>query len=88
MNLVTWNCAMGLQKKYQELLAVDADVMITQECSHSFITQLGLGSGWSSSWLGANPNKGLGVVVKPPWILRDTQALKPKWAGKLVIDGP
>lgn len=88
MKLVTWNCAMALQKKYQKLLAFDADIMVVQECSHEFIKQINGSEGWSSSWFGNNPNKGLGVLVKAPWTIRRVQTLKPKWVGKLVIDGP
>lgn len=89
MKLVTWNCAMGLQKKHQKLLALDADIMVIQECSQPGIDQINLPEGWSSAWFGDNPNKkGLGVLVKAPWTIREAHELKPKWTGKVVIDGP
>src|SRR6266849_1842678 len=88
MKFVTWNCAMGLQKKHQKLLTLGVDFMVIQECSQPFIAQLNRSEGWSSAWFGKNPNKGLAVLVRAPWIIREAQALKPEWAAKLVIDGP
>jgi exodeoxyribonuclease-3 len=88
MKLVTWNCQMGLQKKFQKLLALDADINVIQECARPYIEQMNRSEGWSSAWFGKNPNKGLGVLVRDPWTIREAQKLKPKWAGKLVIDGP
>jgi len=88
MKLVTWNCAMALKKKHQKLLTLGADIMVIQECSRSDIQQLGQPPGWSSTWFGKNKNKGLGVLAKAPWVIRQAQALKPRWTGKLLIDGP
>ncbi len=88
MELVTWNCAMALQKKLQKFLTLGADIMVIQECSRAFIKQINRSEGWSSAWFGKNPNKGLAVLVRAPWIIREARALKPKWAAKLVVDGP
>jgi hypothetical protein len=88
MKFATWNCAMGLKKKHQKLLTLGADILVIQECSQPDIEHLSRTSEWSSSWFGKNHNKGLGILVKAPWVIREAQALKPQWAGKLVIDGP
>jgi exodeoxyribonuclease III len=88
MNFATWNCAMGLKKKHHKLLTLGAEVMVIQECSKPDIEQLSQAPEWSSRWFGSNQDKGLGVLVKAPWVIRKAQALKPKWAGKLVIGGP
>jgi exodeoxyribonuclease-3 len=88
MKLVTWNCAMALHKKHEKLLTLDADIMVIQECSRKFIRQINRAQGWSSEWFGKNQNKGLAVIARAPWIVRELRALKPKWIGKLVIDGP
>src|SRR5260370_4816186 len=88
MRLATWNCAMALKKKHQKLLTLGADIMVIQECSRSDIEQLRRTPEWSSIWFGKNKNKGLGVLVKAPWVIREARALKPRWAGKLAIDGP
>jgi len=88
MKLVTWNCAGGLQKKHEKLLALDADIMVVQECSRAFIKQINGSEGWSCVWMGENPYKGLGVLVRAPWTIRQSQALKPRWTGRFVIGGP
>jgi endonuclease/exonuclease/phosphatase family metal-dependent hydrolase len=88
MKLVTWNCAMGLAKKRQKLLTLGADVMVIQECSKPDIEQFSHSEGWSSWWVCENQKKGLGVLVRAPWVIREAHTLKPRWAGKLVIDGP
>jgi hypothetical protein len=88
MKLVTWNCAMALRKKHLNLLPLDAEIMVIQECSKPDIERLDRVEGWSSIWFGNNLNKGLGVLVKAPWIIREVQNFRIKWAGKLVIDGP
>jgi exodeoxyribonuclease-3 len=88
MKLVTWNCQMGLKKKHPKLLTLGADLLAIQECSRTDIKQLGQSPGWSSIWFGKNKHKGLGVLAKAPWIIREAHALKPRWTGKLLIDGP
>jgi exonuclease III len=88
MKFVTWNCSGGLHKKHQRLLTLGADTIVIQECLKPDIEQFSRSEGWSSWWVGKNQNKGLGVLVKETWIIREAQALKPKWAGKVVIDGP
>jgi exonuclease III len=88
MKLVTWNCAMALHKKHEKLVQFDADILVIQECSRTFIRQMNRSEGWTSVWYGKNPNKGLGVLVKAPWTIRSAYAMRPRWAAKLVIDGP
>jgi exonuclease III len=79
---------MALHNKYQKLLTLGADVGVIQECSQPFIEQINRSEGWSSAWFGNKANKGLAVVVRAPWVIREAQDLKLKWAGKVVIDGP
>lgn len=88
MTFVTWNCATGLREKYAKLLTLSADIMIIQECSQRFVEEINRSEGRSATWFGSNPNKGLAVLVKAPWVIREAQALPPKWTGKLAIDGP
>ena len=58
-------------------------------CSRPNLEQANRSEGWSSAWFGDTPReKALGVLVKPPWTIREMRALKPKWAGRVVIDGP
>jgi exonuclease III len=88
MKLATWNCAMGFKKKHQKLFALGSDVVVIQECSRLDVEQLSQTSEWSSRWFGKNKNKGLGVLAKAPWAIRKAHALKPEWAGRVVLDGP
>ena len=79
---------MALQKKHEKLLKFGADIMVIQECSRRFIRQINRSEGWSSAWFGKNPNKGLAILARAPWIIRESQALRPKWTARVVIDGP
>ena len=88
MKLVTWNCLGALSKKHQQILTLDADIMVIQECSQPFSEQINRSEGWSSAWFGKNTKKGLGVLVRAPWIIREALALKLQWVGRLVICGP
>ena len=89
MKFATWNCSGALHRKHQNLLTLDADLIVIQECSKPDIEQFSRSEGWSSWWVGSNPiKKGLGVLVKAPWVVRKAEALTPKWTGKVVIDGP
>jgi endonuclease/exonuclease/phosphatase family metal-dependent hydrolase len=89
MKLVTWNCRAALHKKHQRLLTLGADIMVIQECTRPNLEQAIRSEGWSSAWFGDTPReKALGVLVKPPGAIREMRALKPKWAGRVVIDGP
>src|ERR1022692_694577 len=89
MKLLTWNCAMGLAQKHQKLLTLGADIMVIQECSQPGIEQISQSEGWSSAWFGNNPSKkGLGVLVKAPWTIREAHELKPKCTGNLTRSDP
>jgi hypothetical protein len=89
MKLVTWNCLGALHDKHQRLLTLGADVMVIQECTQPSLEQINRSEGWSFAWFGRAPHKkALGVLVKPPWIIRAKRSLTPKWAGKVTIDAP
>jgi exodeoxyribonuclease-3 len=89
MKFVTWNCLGALHEKHQRLLTLGADVMVIQECTQPSLAQVNRSEGCSFAWFGSAHHKNaLGVLVKPPWIIRAKCALKPKWAGKVTIDGP
>ena len=79
---------MALHKKREKLLQFDADIMVIQECSRNFTKEIGGAEGWSSAWFGKNANKGLGVIVRAPWNIRESNAMKAKWIAQLMIDGP
>ncbi len=61
LRIVTWNCNMALQRKFEALLALRPDVAVVQECAAP-------GRGWrpdcrDADWIGFNAQKGLGVFT-------------------------
>jgi hypothetical protein len=60
VRIVTWNCGMALARKAPNLLALNLDIAVVQECSKKSVDVLH-GHGLSGLWFGANPNKGLAV---------------------------
>ncbi len=88
MTIITWNCAMALQKKLAAFESLKSDIAIIQECSKSAIELLGQDSTTSTAWFGDNKNKGLGVVTKSPWRITGSERLDAKWAALVSIDGP
>jgi len=89
MKFATWNCSGALHSKHRQLFSLDAALMVIQECSKQDVEQLTRSKGWSSWWVGSDSaKKGLAVLAKPPWFVREAKALTPKWSGRVVIDGP
>lgn len=88
MKIVTWNCAMALQKKFVAFESLNSDIAIVQECSKSAIEMLGQDSRISTAWFGENKNKGLGIVAKSPWRILGSEGLDAKWVALVSIDGP
>ncbi len=56
MTIITWNCAMALQKKLAAFELLKSDIAIIQECSKSAIELLGQDSTTSTAWFGDNKN--------------------------------
>ena len=50
---------MALRKKYPQILALGADIMVIQECSKMDLKDRNRPEGWSSWWVGENQSKGL-----------------------------
>ncbi len=59
MRIVSWNCNMGYAAKREEILALDPDLVVLQECSERHIGESGAPF---AHWVGTNPHKGLGVL--------------------------
>ncbi|WP_323958871.1 endonuclease/exonuclease/phosphatase family protein [Arthrobacter sp. JZ12] len=59
MRIISWNCAMGFAKKRHLVEALQPDVAILPEVSMKAITESDVPF---KSWVGSNPNKGLGVL--------------------------
>jgi hypothetical protein len=64
MRLVSWNCAMGLERKLAALTALRPDIAILSEvtCPDRLRLQAPELSELPMVWVGDNPNKGLAVV--------------------------
>jgi exonuclease III len=79
---------MALHKKSEKLHSLEADILVVQECSKWSVEDKYRSDGWTSHWLGHNPNKGLAVMARMPWQVREGRTLRPKWSSRLLIDGP
>lgn len=67
VRIATWNCRSALDKKMAVVEAIDADVLIVQECTPQ--TVLGRQAGITSLWSAPYPaaTKGVGVFCRAPW---------------------
>ena len=67
VRIATWNCRSALDKKMAVVEAIDADVLIVQECTPA--TVLGRQEGITSLWSAPYPSatKGVGVFCRAPW---------------------
>lgn len=65
MKIVTWNCNGALRKKFANLLDLDADVYIIQECEDPAEAHHPEFNQWAENylWIGDTKNKGLGVFA-------------------------
>ncbi len=66
MRIVTWNCNSGFRNKVNLLDAFDADVLVIQECEEPSKKYPDYRN-WAGKhiWAGTNPNRGIGIFVKP-----------------------
>jgi endonuclease/exonuclease/phosphatase family metal-dependent hydrolase len=79
MRLVAWNCRSGLHRKLDALRALAPDVAIIPECGslETLHTKAPGLAPTSALWIGANPNKGLGVFSFGPHTLVRAEAYDP-----------
>lgn len=66
MKIVTWNCNGAFRKKFEQLIHIDADIYIIQECEDPEKCNDQAYKNWASNylWIGNNKNSGLGVFAK------------------------
>jgi exonuclease III len=86
LRIVTWNCGMALARKAPSLSALKPDIAVVQECSKKSVDVLS-SNGFSGLWLGANPNKGLGVFCSKEFTLQSTDELFGKWVVPVRVHG-
>jgi len=72
MKIITWNCNGALRKKFENLLDLDADILVIQECENPKEIKDKKYFDWASNylWVGDTKNKGLGIFAKQNIILK------------------
>ncbi|MDQ5897517.1 MAG: hypothetical protein QG612_1603 [Pseudomonadota bacterium] len=69
MRIVTWNCGGALRRKRAALAALDADVLVIQECENPAVSTDRDYRDWADRhaglWTGQSRHKGLAVWTKP-----------------------
>ena len=67
MRIVSWNCGGALRRKFQSLIALEADICVVQECEDPARSNNSRYCDWANThlWVGDNKNRGLGVFAKP-----------------------
>jgi len=87
VRIATWNCQMGLDKKTEALLSLNADVAVVPECSEKSVVALGQ-SGLNTRWFGSNPHKGIGIICRSDWKIRALPQPEQKWIVPVAVDSP
>lgn len=66
MRIVSWNCNGALRKKLDQLLKLDADIYIIQECEDPSQSNDAHYKAWAVNylWVGKSKNKGLGIFSR------------------------
>ena len=67
MRIATWNCQGGLDKKLDVIEALNANILVVQECvqDNALASTEGISSAWSPPYEGAT--KGSGVFARNGW---------------------
>ena len=65
MKIVSWNCGGKFREKFQDIIAVDADIYVIQECENPAECKSIAYREFAHNylWIGENKNKGLGVFA-------------------------
>ncbi len=78
---------MGLDKKVDALVSLEADVAVVPECSEKSIKGLGHGV-QSTLWFGSNLHKGIGIICRKEWAIRALPQPEQKWIVPIAVDSP
>lgn len=66
MKIVSWNCSGKFREKFQDIITLEADIYVIQECENPKQSNCINYKQFASNflWVGENKNKGLGVFAK------------------------
>ncbi len=67
MKIITWICNGAFRKKFENIINLNADIYIIQECENPSESTDKKYQEWAENyiWIGDNKNKGLAIFVKP-----------------------
>ncbi|MDP3517868.1 MAG: endonuclease/exonuclease/phosphatase family protein [Pseudohongiella sp.] len=83
MKIITWNCNGALRKKLPEVDALNADVLVIQECEDpQFFGEQYLDWAGEYLWLGSNKNRGIGIFPK-----NGNRVAQLNWLGTYTLKG-
>jgi exonuclease III len=65
MKIVSWNCNGAFRNKFQNLIEIDADIYVIQECENPVSSKNNEYKTWAINhlWIGDNDHKGLGIFA-------------------------
>lgn len=76
MRIVSWNCNGKFREKYKQIVNVNADIYVIQECENPETSDLDYKNYFKQFyWIGDKKNKGLGIFINDDSII----AKKNKW---------
>lgn len=73
LRIITWNCAMALRNKWEQLISLTPDVAVIQECETEDRWRKKVYT--SAVWCGNNRHKGLAIVTFGPWKVERCESL-------------
>lgn len=79
---------MAFQRKVDRLRTLDGDVVVVQECSKASVDSLNGTADLSTAWFGSNLNKGLGILARAPWRIRQADPMDMNLIAKAELTGP
>ena len=87
MKIITWNCAAKFSEKASELLKLNPDIALIQECSRADADSLAV-LDYKSLWFGDDKNRGVAIIHRPDWTVRQAAPSPHKWVVPFAVTGP
>lgn len=75
MKIISWNCNGKFRDKFKEIIELDADIYVIQECENPEMCRNSDYKMFAQNyiWIGDNKNKGIGIFAKKGIKLNETQ---------------